>query len=387
MINLKELVLVRTLLYKWSDYLKIIDSFPLLEILNLSENLMYFDEEFSSLKKELYRKEFKLKMLILNKMKMSLKDLMSLSFTFRNLTKLYLYTNNINEEEIIPEDQRAENYEEYYKNIEYLCVDNNRISCISKLLAILNIKSVQYLNLNQNNVEDIYNDNDSPQIIQNLQVNIKGLYMDINNINDIRIMNKLEKFRNIHDLNILSNPLFKKIGIEKSKFIIIGRLPKLENLNNTYINKQSRRDHELLYLKYCVEDYLQNFNLKPHEFNKDQFENYAKENHSQYFVLRKKYYDPVEEILELKTNAKSNNIKSNSVELKIQLNERQIVKKFPKNLTLSNMKNVILKLFKISSEFQYILLSNNEENLISDESKSLEFLEVIDGDILKLKLN
>lgn len=387
MINLKELVLVRTLLYKWSDYLKIIDSFPLLEILNLSENLMYFDEEFSSLKKELYRKEFKLKMLILNKMKMSLKDLMSLSFTFRNLTKLYLYTNNINEEEIIPEDQRAENYEEYYKNIEYLCVDNNRISCISKLLAILNIKSVQYLNLNQNNVEDIYNDNDSPQIIQNLQVNIKGLYMDINNINDIRIMNKLEKFRNIHDLNILSNPLFKKIGIEKSKFIIIGRLPKLENLNNTYINKQSRRDHELLYLKYCVEDYLQNFNLKPHEFIKDQFENYAKENHSQYFVLRKKYYDPVEEILELKTNAKSNNIKSNSVELKIQLNERQIVKKFPKNLTLSNMKNVILKLFKISSEFQYILLSNNEENLISDESKSLEFLEVIDGDILKLKLN
>jgi len=325
-------------------------------------------------------------MLILNRMKITLTDLMSISFTFRNLSKLYLYTNKINEEEVVPEALKEEKYGEFYKKLELLCVDNNKITSISKLLLILDIKAIQFLNLTQNNVEDIYSDNDTPQVIEAFHENIKGLYMDLNNINDTKILKKLEKFRNIYDLNIIYNPIFNNFGIEKSKFIIIGRLPKLENLNNTYINKQARRDYELLYLKYCVEDYLQNFNLKPHEFNKDQFESFAKDNHTQYFVLRKKYYDPVEEILELKTNAKVNNIKSNSIELKIKLNEKEIVKKFPKNLTLANMKNVILKLLKISSDFQYILVSNNEENLITDESKSLELLEVVDGDVLKLKL-
>ena len=85
-------------------------------------------------------------------------------------------------------------------------------------------------------------------------------------------------------------------------------------------------------------------------------------------------------------NAKTNNIKSNSVEIKIQSSEREIVKKFPKNLSLSNLKNVILKLLKINYDFQFILISRDEENFISDESKTLEYLEVVVGDILKIKV-
>ena len=43
-------------------------------------------------------------------------------------------------------------------------------------------------------------------------------------------------------------------------------------------------------------------------------------------------------------------------------------------------------MFIITCDFQFILVSREEENFIADESKTLEFLEVVDGDILKIKI-
>ena len=319
-------------------------------------------------------------------MKLKIEDLLNISFTFRNLTKLYLYTNLINERDKISSSLLEEKFEDYFKKLEYFCVDNNKINSISKLLKMLYAKSIQFLNVNQNNIEDIYEDDDDFEIIKSLEKNIKGLYLDFNLITNVKVLRKLDNFKNIIDLNLIQNPVFSKIGIEKSKILIVGRLPKLENLNNTFINKQARRDCEISYLKYCVDDYFKSFNLRPQDFNNEKFEKFISENHQQFFILKKKYYDPIEEILEIKMNAKTNNIKSNSVEIKIQSSEREIVKKFPKNLSLSNLKNVILKLLKINYDFQFILISRDEENFISDESKTLEYLEVVDGDILKIKV-
>ena len=135
----------------------------------------------------------------MNKMKLKIEDLLNISFTFRNLTKLYLYTNLINERDKISSSLLEEKFEDYFKKLEYFCVDNNKINSISKLLKMMYAKSIQFLNVNQNNIEDIYEDDDDFEIIKSLEKNIKGLYLDFNLITNVKVLRKLDNFKNIID--------------------------------------------------------------------------------------------------------------------------------------------------------------------------------------------
>ena len=102
-------------------------------------------------------------------MKITLEDLLKISFSFKNLAKLYLFTNRINERDIVDPYLFDENFENYYSKLEYLCVDNNKICSLAKFLKILKAKSIQFLNVNQNITEDIYNDDDDEEIIKSLE--------------------------------------------------------------------------------------------------------------------------------------------------------------------------------------------------------------------------
>ena len=51
-------------------------------------------------------------------MKLKIEDLLNISFTFRNLTKLYLYTNLINERDKISSSLLEEKFEDYFKKFQ-----------------------------------------------------------------------------------------------------------------------------------------------------------------------------------------------------------------------------------------------------------------------------
>ena len=121
-------------------------------------------------------------------------------------------------------------------------------------------------------------------------------------------------------------------------------------------------------------------------FNIKEFEQYMKENHSQYFVLRKRYFDPIDDFINL-TKVSTNTIKGNLIEVNLVYNDQIKKKKFPKTTTLSNLRNLCTKLFKMENDgFSYYIKNGNEdESLIEDETLSLLSLNLPENHKIILK--
>ena len=193
----------------------------------------------------------------------------------------------------------------------------------------------------------------------------------------------------LENLNILNNGFVrqKDIGLDNAKINIIGRLNKLVNLNNTITSKADVRDSQLLYLKSSVKEYFSDLKLLP--FDRVKFDDYMKMDHPNYFFLKLKYYDPVEDFLIGMESTKTNTMKGNMNEFTFIHKEKIIKKKFPKTITFANLKNLLTKLFKIDYNISFRIISGNvvEDNLedfdkdkyspdevfdITDESKTFE---------------
>ena len=108
----------------------------------------------------------------------------------------------------------------------------------------------------------------------------------------MKIMIDLELLE-LKDIDILNNSFIDKIGIDKVKIEMIGRNPQLKILNNTTITKIMRRDAEKQYLVDCVKEYINS--LGDNNFDKFVFEKYMQKMHKQYFNLRKKFFDPLDD--------------------------------------------------------------------------------------------
>jgi hypothetical protein len=107
----------------------------------------------------------------------------------------------------------------------------------------------------------------------------------------------------------------------------------------------------------------------------------------QYFVLKKKYFDPLDEFINLLTKS-TNTLSGNIIEVKLKYNEKEIKKKFPKNSTLTGLKLLIMKLFKMEKEFEfnfYLKFKDEKETKIEDESTTLLSLNLTQDHIIILK--
>jgi len=261
----------------------------------------------------------------------------------------------------------------------------NKIKNFIKKLDLLCIHKVSRINLNQNhNSKIIYNEEEDLKTINEIKPNLQGLYIDYNQFSpsssETQILKELSFFENLTDLDILNNNLIEKIGIDISKNILIGRLLKLQTLNNTSISKDVRRDCELFYLKNSVNDYLK-FNPVKESFDKAKFEEFMKLNHPNYFILKKKYFDPLEDILENVKQVDLNTIKGNIIEVNFKHGDKQITKKFLKTTTFSNLRNLLSKLFKINGNFSFNI---NLEEVVTDETRSLDNCSVNSSHIIYL---
>lgn len=445
--RLRELNLTKSLLYKWSDFSNILLSFKSLEFFNFSENLLIFDEKFYEIKNILNLKacdnaneanvqsiqdisnlsnnhvpNFKinsqnlnLKTLILNKNFLCLDDIMQISFLLKKLENLYLFDNQINENnlpELNPKTRNSvtvEEFKENFANLKGLILEKNNITLPEKVLSYFAANNLTFLNLNQNNIRYMVQSPTDVSEIKSLYQNLKILNLDFNCIQDYEILfYQLKHLSNLEELNILNNGFARhpKLGLESAKINIIGRLLKLSVLNHTTLTKEVKRDSELIYLKNSVKDYFSDLKEK---FDKEVFEKFMTENHPNYFILKKKYYDPVEDFLEGISNVTTNTIKGNMIEFSFMNKEKTIKKKFPKTTTFYNLKNLLSKLFKINASFNFRIVSavllkklklfGNKKPLeevdkndhspdeifdITDESKKLEDFNISDNDVILL---
>lgn len=214
----------------------------------------------------------------------------------------------------------------------------------------------------------------------------QGLFLDFNQFTydeDLSVLRDISKFENLLDLDFLNNKLVQRIGNENVKPLLIGRLLNLETLNNTSISKDVRRDSELFYLKYCVNEYVKKCPISSKEnFSKEKFEEFMKDAHPNYFILKKKYYDPLDDILEGVKTVDINTMKGNILEVTFQHIDKKITKKFPKTTSFYNLRNLMAKLFKISINFSFFI---NDEEIVMDETKTLDNYSVNSSHIIYLK--
>ena len=396
--RLKELSLTRTLLTKWNDLLSVLIEFKNLNLLNFSENILQFDDLYEENIKKFISGELKqnLHTLVLNKCNLTLYDLIKLSPLFTKLDYLYLRGNEINPNEYENSenkkyiDENIGNIQKNTENLKYLSLEQNKITNFIFSYKIFQSPILKYINLNQNLISNLIenkDDKDEKNLITSLKKSVTHISLDYNMFKEEKfdkIMIDLESLE-LKDIDILNNGFIDKVGIKKAKMQLIGRNPQLTILNNTTITKIMRRDAEKEYLVESVKNYISSLGNK--SFDQYLFEKYMLENHKQYFKLRKKFFDPLDDYENLTKKKSTNAMKNNMSEIVLKNGEKTIKRKFPKSTVISNLKNLCIRLFKIDADslFSFYLEKEGKEELIEDETLTLESLNLPAGQVIFFK--
>lgn len=402
--NLHELILTRTLLCNWSDLLSLLYQFNHLTMLNFSENNLAFDEDFEEEIDKITKGEVKLHLihLVLNRCKIDFYTLTRLSPIMKTVENLYLFGNKLNQKSYSTNANKKyidDNHKSLIENLDKvrtLNLERNKIRDFLFIYERLQPRQLVNLNMNQNILSSLLGKTsleDKTDLLGKLRASIKHISFDYNTFQFEtldQIMKEIE-YLELLDVDILNNSAIDKLGFERSKFEIIGRNPQLEVLNNTTITKILRRDYEKLYLNYSVETY---FNLEANKtvteqtFDINDFTKYMEANHKQYFKLKKKFYDPLDDFMLLLKKKTTNTIKGNMIEVVFIRGEKEITKKFPQTTTFANLRNLCTKLFKMENNEHfsfYISFTSGNEELVSDESTNLNTMSISNAHKIVLK--
>jgi len=396
--RLKELSLTRTLLTKWSEFLDILIQFKNLTLLNFSENILIFDDKFDDEINKFEKGEYKLHLntLVLNKCNLDTYHLIKLSPVFLYLDYLYLKGNRINPDTYDKSENKKfieeniSNIEKNTSNLKYLSLEQNKINSFFFGYKIFKSPKLKYINLNQNLISDLIpeeNNEENQKLLELFKKSMEHILLDYNMFKKedyTKIMVDLETME-LKDIDILNNGFIDKIGVEKVKIEMIGRNPQLKILNNTTITKIMRRDAEKQYLIDCVKEYINS--LGNNSFDKFIFEKYMKKTHKQYFNLRKKFFDPLDDYENLTKKNNQNTMKSNMAEIVLEYEGKTINRKFPKSTIFTNLKNLCVRLFKIDGDvmIHFYLKNGDKEELIEDETVTLQSLNLPNGQIILIK--
>ena len=332
-------------------------------------------------------KKLYLNTLVLNKYKIDFSALIKLCPLFKSVEKLYLMGNELNYEtyEVSNEKEYIDTNKHLLQlntpKLKYLSIEKNKITNFLFAYSMLLSPNLVYINMNQNKLTDLLvGSNEEKELLLKFKSSMKHLLIDYNMFPENKIYN---------------NSSFDKMGLEKAKIEIVGRNPQLKTLNNTTITKAMRRDYEKLYLKYSVQEYMElprEVPINESNFNMDDFLKYMNDNHKQYFVLKKRFYDPLDEFVNLVEKKQTNAIKDNILELEFEYNGNIMKKRFPKSINIANWRNLFAKLFKINDDvnfkFHVVYVENGgkeREEVIEDESVTLLSLNLVNKQKVILK--
>lgn len=264
--QVKELNIRRNLLERTSQFWNILDEyFPNLEILNLSNSRMIFDENPS-------KEYLQMKELVLIDLDSDLEQLENVCQAFPNLESLHLDKNLFT--------SISTHFVDQIEHLTHLSLSDNPrlkhwnpfINRLGKLqyleelfLNNCGIQSIEILHLGQINTIDRERNEKSFlfQFLDETKENfprLKSLYLSENEISEYRSIEELSKLKCLQSLSLLRNPLYSSNDnqSETSKQLIIARLPSLIYFNRVFIQRDERRGAEIDYLQFYAKDYFQN---------------------------------------------------------------------------------------------------------------------------------
>lgn len=422
--SITELTLSNCLIGFWSDFIRIIVELPTLETLDLTENILQYDEKFNDISSycmQSYSKMVKprLSNLILNKCKIHIEDLDRISFIVNKLNLLYLYGNCINEN-TLSSYIKINPFKINFENMKELSLEKNQIANPILVLSMLNACNLTTLNLNGNLITcfPTAGAQGLVPIMQTLKVSLETLFLDGNQITSDSILQELQYFTNLkHIYIVLGNKYFVDLGLEASLKLLVGRFLSLKVLNNTIIVRSERKEYEVYYLKRAVDSFFKKYPVPTSDkFDQSVFNTFMEANHPTYFPLKKKHFDPLEDILHnmkfdemeaakfkgsYKINAKPddsyssyddrpirplkfNKAVSNLLKVDLKHDTKVLSKTLAKATSFSTIRNLVAKLFGLKT-FHFFVKHNGIDQMIDDESKTLENLEITNNSTIWIK--
>ncbi|XP_042036199.1 tubulin-folding cofactor E-like [Salvia splendens] len=353
--NLKELDLTGNLLSDWNDISIICEGLPALTALNLSNDSMspviLCMPQLSNIR-----------ILVLNQTGVLWDQVEALKDALPQVEELHLMGNHIRK--ITP---MSSDFVQGFDTLRLLNLDNNCISTWDEIVKFSQIRRLEQLLLNNNNLNRIsYPDcgkldqpsnecgNGSQERSSIPFKSLRSLYLGGNNIEDLPSLDSLNSFPNLMDIRLSGNPVADvgKGGV--ARFVIIARIAKMELHNGSQVGPREREDSEIRYVRLVMS-----------KCNGDLEE--IRRLHPRFYELKKIHgLDD-----ERPTTEASGPQKMASGLISISLKcvgasmgeKTPLVKKLPSTATVGKLKNLCLSFFKLKS-VKPILFLKEEDSLL-----------------------
>nr|GLL32626.1 tubulin-folding cofactor E [Ipomoea trifida] len=249
--NLKELDLTGNLLSEWEDVGIICKELPGLAVLNLSHNIMAHDISGMPLLNNI-------RILVLNHTGISWKHVEILKDSFPFIEELHLVGNKL--KEITPS---SSTFVKGFDSLHLLNLDDNCIDSWEEIVKLSQLKSLEQLFLNHNNLSCIwYPDHGTLHETANGDgclgkgskpfKNLHSLLLGNNNIKDVESVDSLNYFPNLLEVRLSENPVTDPVKSGLSRFVLVARLAGVKIINGSEISPRERKESEIRYVRLVM---------------------------------------------------------------------------------------------------------------------------------------
>ncbi|XP_019155293.1 PREDICTED: tubulin-folding cofactor E, partial [Ipomoea nil] len=250
--NLKELDLTGNLLSEWEEVGIICKELPGLAALNLSHNIMAHDISGMPLLNNI-------RILVLNHTGISWKHVEILKDSFPFIEELHLVGNKL--KEITPS---SSTFVKGFDSLHLLNLDDNCIDSWEEILKLSQLRSLEQLFLNHNNLSCIwYPDHGTlHETVANGDEclgkgskpfkNLHSLLLGNNIIKDVESVDSLNYFPNLLEVRLSENPVTDPVKSGLSRFVLVARLAGVKILNGSEISPRERKESEIRYVRLVM---------------------------------------------------------------------------------------------------------------------------------------
>nr|GMD21613.1 tubulin-folding cofactor E [Ipomoea batatas] len=224
---------------------------PGLAVLNLSHNIMAHDISGMPLLNNI-------RILVLNHTGISWKHVEILKDSFPFIEELHLVGNKL--KEITPS---SSTFVKGFDSLHLLNLDDNCIDSWEEIVKLSQLKSLEQLFLNHNNLSCIwYPDHGTLHETANGDgclgkgskpfKNLHSLLLGNNNIKDVESVDSLNYFPNLLEVRLSENPVTDPVKSGLSRFVLVARLAGVKIINGSEISPRERKESEIRYVRLVM---------------------------------------------------------------------------------------------------------------------------------------
>ena len=375
--NIVELDLSKTLLSDWREVLKIVEVLPQLTKLDVSETRLNVSKRPDVDGHPAGDVKLPLKTLVVNKTNMDWQQVLAISSSFGNLEELYVCFNKI--QHLKGGDLK------HLAKLRKLNLEGNDLSDWNDILSLQVLTFLESLVLNDTKLNIVSFPGDVSEA-SDVFSNLKSLSLSKTMISNWSSINQMNRLLSLRKLTFKRCPLVKDIPEYEARQDVIARLAKSSKLNQSDVTVKERQAAERAYLKKYGKEWLAAGGSRENLEGKVDVGFKVKQ--PRYLSLLKTHDVP--EVLGAMTSLGSA-LKDNLVVVTIACvndpEKKPVIKKLPRTLTISKLKGMMQRLFKVPSVRQMLSYvdQTGREIEMDDDLRPLSFYSLESGDTINVR--